>query len=144
MPEGDRSEVIISGLSSVGEVTINNTAHTITVTISEDDLASILDTYEVDNVEFAVTALLFESDYQYWGVQNEYTLVDGDDTVTGTFNGQYISAEGISMPNNSAFLTIIIPTVEQTDTQKINAMCYDEETEQIREIEYDVNINIVV
>lgn len=141
MPNGDRSKVIINGLSSVGEVTINNATRTITVTISEENLASILDTWETDTIDFAVTALLFESDYQFWGVENAYTVVEGNDTVTGTFGGQYMS---VSMPQNSKFVTIAIPNVEQTATQKITAEYFDVETEQMRTVEYDLDINIVV
>lgn len=140
------SEVIINGLSSVGEVTVDNATHTITVTISEENLPSILDEWNAGTMYLLVTAILFESDYDPWFVKNDYTVVVGNEHASGFFYGQYMSNldPPISMPLNSKFVTIVAPAGNQTVTQKIIVGWENEETQETGTVEYDLEVEVVV
>lgn len=104
-------------------------------------MSNISDIYDNDTAIFPVTALLFESDIEV-AIRNNYRF-SGPDSVTGNFNGTWVSEAGISMPRDSHFVTIAIPHGDLTVTQKLAVDWFNEETEKHGIVEYDLIVNII-
>lgn len=105
-------------------------------------MGDIADTYETDTINFPVTAILFESDLEV-GIRNSYTVSNGDESATGTFNGTWVSEAGIRMPSNSHFVTIAIPYEDLTITQKLTVGWVNEETMEHGTVEFDLVVNYI-
>lgn len=112
------------------------------MTINAADLSNITDIYETDTINIPVTALLFESNLEV-NITNRYTVSDGRESATGTFYGQWVSEKGISMPRDSHFVTIAIPSKGLTGTQKLVVNWFNEETGDGGTVAYDLIVNII-
>lgn len=124
-------------MSSVGEVTVNNTTRTVSVRINVADLSNITDRYETDTIDFPVTALLFESNLGV-NITNRYTVSDGSKSANGTFNGMIVSEAGISIPRGSQFVTIAIPYENLDISQRLVVNWDNHET-----VEYDLIVRYI-
>lgn len=103
---------------------------------------NISDLYETSTIDFPVTALLFESDVEV-GITNNYTVSNGRESAFGNFYGQKVSEAGISIPNNSQFVTIAIPYRNTTVSQKLVVDWSNYETGQHGTVEYDLIVRVV-
>lgn len=110
--------------------------------ISVSDLSNITDTYETDTIDFTVTALLFEG-ISGFAITNRYMVSDGSKTANGAFNGTWISEAGISIPQDSLFVTIAVPNDNLTVTQKLVVNYFNEKTQKTAQVTFDLVVNYI-
>ena len=116
-----------------------------------ESIGDCIDTYTTSGgTDVVATALLFEitePDNYLWSALTHTEVKVGNNIEGFEIGSAYISAEGISMPNNSMCLTIILPDESSVDpytimTQEIELMCFNRETEE--ELFKRYNLNIII